>query len=167
MVGEEIFVARKIIREIIAIALGKEKRLYLGNLSAQCEWGHAKDYTEAMWLVLQQGKPDDFGIVTGMAISVRDFVRMSFAEVGIEIEFSGKAEQERGVIIDRDNDRLQELGLDPEYIKLGETVVKVNPKYFRPVLTEKLELEPRYDLQSIVSEIILADLKMLQDQGII
>lgn len=162
MVGEEIFVAREIIRGVVAIALGKEKRLYLGNLSAQCEWGQAKDYTEAIWLSLQQGKPDDCGIVTGMAISVRDFVRMSFMEVGIEIEFSGKAEQERGVIIDRDNDRLAELGLNPEYIKLGETVVKVNPEYFRPVSKENLDWESKYDLQSIVSEIIRADLKNLQ-----
>ena len=122
----ETFVTRKITRAAAKIALGLQDKLYLGNLSAQRDWGHAKDYVEAMWLILQQDKAEDFVIATGVTTTVREFVRMAFAELGIEIEFSGKAEAEKGVIIDRDNDRLKELGLDPEIIKLGQTIVKLD-----------------------------------------
>ena len=98
----ETFVTRKITMAAAKIALGMQNCLYLGNLSAQRDWGHAKDYVEAMWLILQQEKPEDFVIATGVTTTVRDFVKMSFAELGIEVEFSGKNEHERGVIIDVD-----------------------------------------------------------------
>jgi len=169
----ETFVTRKITRAAAKIALGLQDKLYLGNLSAQRDWGHAKDYVEAMWLILQQDKAEDFVIATGVTTTVREFVRMAFAELGIEIEFSGKAEAEKGVIIDRDNDKLKELGLDPEKIKLGQTIVKVDPAYYRPTEVDlligdpskannKLGWKPKYDLEMLVNEMVLSDLKLMQ-----
>src|SRR5690606_24722000 len=99
--------------------LGLQNCLYLGNLSAQRDWGHAKDYVEAMWLILQQEKPEDFVIATGITTTVRDFVKMSFAELGIDVEFSGKDEHEKGVIIDVDTAKAKELGLDADSLKIG------------------------------------------------
>ncbi len=169
----ETFVTRKITRAAAKIALGLQDNLYLGNLSAQRDWGHAKDYVEAMWLILQQDKAEDFVIATGVTTTVREFVRMAFAELGIEVEFSGKAEAEKGVIIDRDNERLKELGLDPEKIKLGQTIVKVDPAYYRPTEVDlligdpskannKLGWKPKYDLEMLVNEMVLSDLKLMQ-----
>lgn len=169
----ETFVTRKITRAAAKIALGLQDKLYLGNLSAQRDWGHAKDYVEAMWLILQQEKPEDFVIATGVTTTVRDFVRMSFAELGVEIEFSGKGEAEKGVIIDRDDERLKALGLDPEKIKLGQTVVKVDPAYYRPTEVDlligdptkansKLGWMPKYNLEMLVNEMVLSDLKLMQ-----
>lgn len=169
----ETFVTRKITRAAAKIALGLQDKLYLGNLSAQRDWGHAKDYVEAMWLILQQDKAEDFVIATGVTTTVREFVRMAFVELGIEIEFSGKAEAEKGVIIDRDNDKLKELGLDPEKIKLGQTIVKVDPAYYRPTEVDlligdpskannKLGWKPKYDLEMLVNEMVLSDLKLMQ-----
>lgn len=171
----ETFVTRKITRAVAKIALGLQNMLYLGNLSAQRDWGHAKDYVEAMWLMLQQDKPEDFVIATGITTTVRDFVRMSFAEIGVEVEFSGKDEREKGVIIDRDDDRLRALGLSPENIKLGQTVVKVDPAYFRPTEVDlligdpskahqKLGWKPKYDLHTLVSEMVESDLKLMRKE---
>src|SRR5690606_34967965 len=116
----ETFVTRKITRAVAKIALGLQDKLFLGNLSAQRDWGHAKDYVEAMWLILQQEQPEDYVIATGVTTTVRDFVRMAFAEVGIEIEFSGKDELEKGVIIDRDDEILNRLNIPIEHVKLGQ-----------------------------------------------
>lgn len=169
----ETFVTRKITRAAAKIALGLQDKLYLGNLSAQRDWGHAKDYVEAMWLILQQETAEDFVIATGVTTTVREFVRMSFAELGIEVEFSGKGEAEKGVIIDRDDERIKELGLDPEKIKLGQTIVKVDPSYYRPTEVDlligdpskantKLGWKPKYDLEMLVNEMVLSDLKLMQ-----
>ncbi|OYD45905.1 GDP-mannose 4,6-dehydratase [Sphingobacterium cellulitidis] len=169
----ETFVTRKITRAAAKIALGLQDKLYLGNLSAQRDWGHAKDYVEAMWLILQQVTAEDFVIATGVTTTVREFVRMSFAELGIEVEFSGKGEAEKGVIIDRDDERIKELGLDPEKIKLGQTIVKVDPSYYRPTEVDlligdpskantKLGWKPKYDLEMLVNEMVLSDLKLMQ-----
>ena len=151
-------------------APGKQDKLYLGNLDAQRDWGHAKDYVEAMWLMLQQEHAEDFVIATGVTTRVRDFVRMSFAELGIELEFSGKGEAERGVIIDKDEARLKELGIDSEHLKFGQTVVLVDPKYYRPTevdlligdaskAKEKLGWVPKYSLEELVREMVLSDLE--------
>src|SRR4051812_32320026 len=105
----ETFVTRKITRAAAKIALGLQSCLYVGNLSAQRDWGHAKDYVEAMWLMLQQEKAEDYVVATGVTTTVRDFIKMTFAELGIEVEFSGKDEYERGVIIDVDRQRAEEL----------------------------------------------------------
>jgi len=171
----ETFVTRKITRAACKIALGLQKCLYLGNLSAQRDWGHAKDYVEAMWLILQQKKAEDFVIATGVTTTVRDFVRMSFFELGIEIEFSGKDEHEKGVIIDVDQEKIEELGLNDLNLKLGTTVVRVDPKYFRPTEVDlllgdptksktQLGWEPKYDLPLLVKDMIQSDLQLMKKQ---
>ncbi|WP_353140128.1 GDP-mannose 4,6-dehydratase [Pseudopedobacter sp.] len=169
----ETFVTRKITRAAAKIALGLQNCLYLGNLSAQRDWGHAKDYVEAMWLILQQEKPEDFVIATGITTTVRDFVKMTFAELGIEVEFSGKDEYEKGVIIDVDTEKALSLGLDADSLKIGQTIVKVDPKYFRPTEVElllgdptkaktKLGWELKYDLPALVKDMIHSDLHLMK-----
>ena len=169
----ETFVTRKITRAACKIALGLQNCLYLGNLSAQRDWGHAKDYIEAMWLILQQEKAEDFVIATGVTTTVRDFVKMSFAELGIEIEFSGKDENEKGVVVGLDIDLLKSLGLDESKLFLGTTVVRVDPKYFRPTEVDlllgdptksktQLGWEPKYDLPALVQDMMMADLKLMK-----
>jgi GDPmannose 4,6-dehydratase len=169
----ETFVTRKITRAASRIAMGLQDCLYLGNLSAQRDWGHAKDYIEAMWLMLQQDKPEDYVIATGVTTTVREFVRMAFNELGLDVEFSGKNEKERGVIIDIDEERVSELGLNTETLKLGQTVVKVDPEYFRPTevelligdatkVREKLGWAPKYDLQALLNDMIQSDLNLVK-----
>ncbi|WP_448105283.1 GDP-mannose 4,6-dehydratase [Pedobacter panaciterrae] len=169
----ETFVTRKITRAACKIALGLQSCLYLGNLSAQRDWGHAKDYIEAMWLILQQEKPEDYVIATGVTTTVRDFVKMSFAELGIEIEFSGKDQYERGVIIDVDQDMIVQLGLNDEYLKPGTIVVQVDEKYFRPTEVDlllgdptkantKLGWKPKYDLPLLVKDMVHSDLHLMK-----
>src|SRR5215217_7728234 len=126
----ETFVTRKITRAVAKISLGLQDKLYLGNLDAQRDWGHAKDYVEAMWLMLQQDTPEDYVIATGITTPVREFVRMSFEEVGVELEFSGRDEQEKGVV---------KKCYDPEFqIAEGTEVVSVDERYFRPTEVELL-----------------------------
>ena len=169
----ETFVTRKITRGVAKIALGLQRCLYLGNLSAQRDWGHAKDYIEAMWLMLQQEKPADFVIATGITTTVRDFVRMAFAELGIEIEFSGKDQHERGVIIDVDHDVVRELKLNPVHLHPGQEVVRVDASYFRPTEVDlllgdptkaktQLGWTPKYDLPALVNEMVHADLTLMK-----
>ena len=169
----ETFVTRKITRATSKIALGLQDCLYVGNLSAQRDWGHAKDYIEAMWLMLQQDKAEDFVIATGVTTTVRDFIKMAFNELGIEVEFSGKDAYERGVIIDIDQERASALGLNLEALKFGQTVVKVDAKYFRPTEVdlligdaskafEKLGWKPKYDLQALVTDMMKSDLHLVK-----
>ncbi|NRF39137.1 GDP-mannose 4,6-dehydratase [Pedobacter foliorum] len=169
----ETFVTRKITRAACKIALGLQNCLYLGNLSAQRDWGHAKDYIEAMWLILQQEQPEDYVIATGVTTTVRDFVKMSFAELGIEIEFSGKDQYERGVIIDVDQELIAKLGLNDEFLKPGTVVVQVDEKYFRPTEVDlllgdptkantKLGWKPKYDLPALVKDMIDSDLHLMK-----
>ncbi len=169
----ETFVTRKITRAASKIGLGLQTCLYVGNLSAQRDWGHAKDYIEAMWLMLQQDTPEDYVIATGITTTVRDFIKMAFAELGVEIEFSGKDENERGVIIDIDEQKIEELGLNADALRFGQTVVKVDPKYFRPTevdlligdatkANEKLGWKPKYDLQALVSDMMQSDLHLVK-----
>lgn len=169
----ETFVTRKITRAAAKIALGLQSCLYLGNLSAQRDWGHAKDYVEAMWLILQQEKPEDYVIATGITTPVRDFVRMAFFELGIEIEFSGKDEHEKGVVVDVDEEKCVNLGINKELVKFGQTVVKVDPKYFRPTevdlllgdpskANKQLGWMPKYDLEALVKDMILSDLHLMK-----
>lgn len=169
----ETFVTRKITRAAAKIALGLQKCLYLGNLSAQRDWGHAKDYIEAMWLILQQDKPEDFVIATGVTTTVRGFVRMSFAELGIDIEFSGKDENEKGVIIGLDEALLAQNGVKSDKLFLGSTIVQVDPKYFRPTEVDlllgdptksktQLGWEPKYDLAALVKDMVISDLHLMK-----
>ncbi|MFC0518001.1 GDP-mannose 4,6-dehydratase [Mucilaginibacter angelicae] len=169
----ETFVTRKITRAASKIALGLQSCLYVGNLSAQRDWGHAKDYVEAMWLMLQQETAEDFVIATGVTTTVRDFIRMAFMELGIEVEFSGKDESERGVIIDIDEERVIALGLNLDALRFGQTVVKVDPQYFRPTEVdlligdatkayEKMGWKPKYNLQALVTDMVLSDLHLVK-----
>ncbi|GGI28203.1 GDP-mannose 4,6-dehydratase [Pedobacter mendelii] len=169
----ETFVTRKITRAATKIALGLQNCLYLGNLSAQRDWGHAKDYIEAMWLILQQEKAEDYVIATGVTTTVRDFVRMSFAEMGIEVEFSGRDENEKGVIINVDEDTARALGLNLDKLKPGQTIVRVDPRYFRPTEVDlllgdptksktQLGWQPKYDLPGLVKEMIISDLNLMK-----
>ncbi len=170
----ETFVTRKITRAVAKIAMGLQNDLFLGNLDAQRDWGHAKDYVEAMYLILQQEVPEDYVIATGVTTRVREFVRLAFREVGIEIEFKGEGVDEKGYIVSCSN---------PEYqIEIGKQVVAVDPKYFRPTEVElligdptksntKLGWKPKYDLQMLVSEMVATDLehfrkeKLLKEYG--
>ncbi len=169
----ETFVTRKITRAAAKIALGLQNCLYLGNLDAKRDWGHAKDYVEAMYLMLQQEKPEDFVIATGITTPVREFVRRAFYELGIEIEFSGKGESEKGVLIDIDEDRMHILGLKKPDIPFGSTLVKVDPKYYRPTEVDllvgdptkantKLGWKPKFDLDGLIKDMTISDLKQMQ-----
>ncbi len=159
----ETFVTRKITRGAAKIALGLQKKLYLGNLDARRDWGHAKDYVEAMWRILQQEKPEDYVIATGITTPVRDFVKMAFKEAGIEIEFKGEGVDEKGYVVSCSN---------PEYqIETGKEVVAVDPAYFRPTEVELLIGDPtkaitqlgwkiKYDLPMLVQDMMSSDLKL-------
>jgi GDPmannose 4,6-dehydratase len=158
----ETFVTRKITMAVAAIAHGKQDTLYLGNLNAQRDWGHAKDFVEAMWLMLQQDKPEDFVIATGTTTPVREFVKMAFAEAGIELDFIGEGIEEKAQVAACHN---------PEYqLPIGKTVVSVDPEYFRPTEVEllignpakakaKLGWQPKYDLAGLVKEMVASDLE--------
>ncbi len=163
----ETFVTRKITRGVAKIFLGMQDKLYLGNLDAQRDWGHAKDYVEAMWLILQQDVPEDFVIATGVTTSVREFIRMAFAELGVEITFKGKDENEVGVV-SAVNDPSCELSL-------GKEVIAVDPRYYRPTevdlligdatkANQKLGWKPKYDLPALVKEMVLADLELFKKE---
>jgi len=163
----ETFVTRKITRATAKIAMGLEKCLYLGNLDAKRDWGHAKDYVEGMYLMLQQDKPEDYVLATGITTTIRDFVKMSFREVGIEIDFKGKNEQEEGFVIKNDG---------PYPIQCGQVVVAVDPKYYRPTEVElligdptkantNLGWKPKYDLESLVKEMVQSDIKLFNDKN--
>jgi len=169
----ETFVTRKITRAASKIALGLQKCLYLGNLSAQRDWGHAKDYIEAMWLILQQDVAEDYVIATGVTTTVRDFVKMSFAELGITVEFSGEGAEEKGVVAAIDQAVVTELALNVADLEIGTEVVKVDPAYFRPTEVDlllgdptksktKLGWVPKYDLPLLVKDMIQADLHLMK-----
>jgi GDPmannose 4,6-dehydratase len=159
----ETFVTRKITRGVSQIALGQMDKLYLGNLDAKRDWGHAKDYVEAMWLILQQEKPEDFVIATGITTTVRDFIRMAFNEVGIEVEFSGEGVNEVAKIKACNNPAYQ--------VEIGKEVVAVDPRYFRPTEVELLIGDPtkakeklgwklKYDLPALVKDMMAADVQL-------
>jgi GDPmannose 4,6-dehydratase len=171
----ETFVTRKITRAAAKISLGLQTCLYLGNLSAQRDWGHAKDYIEAMYLILQQDKAEDYVIATGITTTVRDFVKMTFAELGIGIEFLGAEENESGVISSVNESLALTLGLNLKNLKIGQTVVKVDPRYFRPTEVDlllgdpskaniKLGWKPKYDLAELVKEMIYSDLELMKKE---
>lgn len=169
----ETFVTRKITRAAAKIVLGLQNCMYMGNLSAQRDWGHAMDYVEAMWLMLQQEQPHDFVIATGVTTTIRDFIKLTFMELGIEIAFSGRDMQEKGVVIDVDHDRVKELGLNADCLKFGQTVVRIDPAYFRPTevdlligdaskAREKLGWKPNYELNDLIAEMVNADLHLMR-----
>ncbi len=158
----ETFVTRKITRATAKIALGLEDCLYLGNLNSERDWGHAKDYIEGMWLILQQDKPEDFVLATGVTTTIREFVRMAFEKVGIELGFKGEGENEQGYVV----------SCSGEFqLEIGRIVVKVDKKYFRPTEVDLLlgdpakaknllGWKPKYDLYTLVSEMVNSDLEL-------
>ena len=161
----ESFVTRKITRAVAAIAKGKQDTLYLGNLNAERDWGHAKDYVEAMWLILQQETAEDFVIATGVTTRVREFVKMSFAEVGIELSFSGEGVDEKATVAACNNPAYQ--------LPIGKQVVAVDPAYFRPTEVElligdaskakqKLGWTPKHTLADLVKEMVASDLAAIK-----
>ncbi|MFN8354594.1 MAG: GDP-mannose 4,6-dehydratase [Spirosomataceae bacterium] len=161
----ETFVTRKITRGVARIALGLQDKIYMGNLDAQRDWGHAKDYVEAMWLILQQDQPEDFVIATGVTTRVREFIRMAFEEVGIEVAFSGEGEDEIGTVV---------ACKHPDYqVEIGKEVVAVDKRYFRPTEVElligdptkaqtKLGWKPKYDLKALVQDMMDADVELFR-----
>ncbi len=165
----ETFVTRKITRGVAKIALGLQDCIYLGNLNAQRDWGHAKDYVEAMWLMLQQEQATDFVVATGITTYIRDFVRMSFKEVGVELEFKGSGESEIGVVVNNGgNDK----------IKVGQEVVKVDPRYYRPTevdlligdptkAQQLLGWQPKYTLDSMVKEMVASDIELFKKEQLL
>ena len=163
----ETFVTRKITRATSRIALGLQDKLYLGNLDAKRDWGHAKDYVRMMWMILQAEEPEDWVIATGTTTPVREFVRMSFAEVGIELEFRGEGVEEKGYV---------KYCNHPDYQLLpGQEVLAVDPNYFRPTEVDlligdatkaktKLGWECQYDLAALVKEMMQSDLKLMEKE---
>jgi len=162
----ETFVTRKITRAVAKISLGLQKDLFLGNLNAQRDWGHAKDYVEGMYLILQQEKPEDFVLATGITTHIRDFVKMAFAEANIEVAFKGEAENEIGYVVNNNGN---------EYVAIGAEVVKVDPRYYRPTEVDlligdptkantKLGWFPKYNLPALVKEMVGADIELFRKE---
>jgi GDPmannose 4,6-dehydratase len=168
----ETFVSRKITRGVAQLALGLTDKLFMGNLEAKRDWGHAKDYVEAMWLILQQDAPEDYVIATGITTSVRDFIKIAFQRVGVELEFKGSGVNEVGMV---------RSCTDGYAFKPGQEVVKIDPAYFRPTEVDillgdaskarKLGWVPKYTLADLIIEMMDADLhsfkqeKLLIDSG--
>lgn len=169
----ETFVTRKITRAVAQIAHGLTDKLYIGNLNAERDWGHAKDYVDAMWRILQIDEPDDFVIATGITTKVRDFIKMAFENVNVEIEFKGEGVEEVGIV---------KSSNDANVFPVGKEIICVDPKYFRPTEVElligdpakakqKLGWEPKYNLTDLVKEMVMYDMqffsreKMLKEAG--
>ncbi len=160
----ETFVTRKITRAVVKICLGKQSILFLGNLNAQRDWGHAKDYVEGMYLMLQQEKPEDFVLATGITTSVREFARVAFSELGVDIKFEGEGKKEIARIVK----------CRGEYkLEIGNIVIKVDPEYYRPTevellvgdatkAKEKLKWNPSYSFKEIVAEMVLSDMNLFK-----
>ena len=163
----ETFVSRKITRAASRIALGLQDKFYLGNLNAQRDWGHAKDYVRMMWMILQAEQPEDWVIATGRTTTVRDFVRMAFAEAGIELEFDGDGIEERALVKSCSN---------PDYqLEAGKEVLSIDPKYFRPTevdlligdaskAKEKLGWSPDYTVEDLIKEMMESDLQLMRKE---
>lgn len=175
----ETFVTRKITRSVAQIALGLEDRLFLGNLDAKRDWGHAKDYVEAMYLILQHSQPDDFVIATGKSHSVRHFVERSFAEIGITLAFEGKGLTEKGRIEKINADLFAaKTSIAPDHLKPGQVLVEVLTEYFRPTevdylmgdptkANEKLGWTARRTLEELVSDMMAGDIELFRRQALL
>ncbi len=161
----ETFVTRKITRAAARISLGMQKTMYLGNLDAKRDWGHAKDYVVAMWLMLQQDEPEDFVIATGITTSVRDFLSKTFGEHNVELEYIGEGVAEQAII--------KAINKPNEYFKVGQVVAKVDPRYFRPTevdlligdptkAKEKLGWKLKYTLDELIKEMVVADVELFK-----
>lgn len=172
----ETFVTRKITRAVSKIALGLQKVIYMGNLDAKRDWGHAKDYVKAMWLILQQDVAEDFVIATGVTTKVRDFIQMAFAHVGFNIKFEGEGVNEVGILDSIDQviyEKATGLTVNSLTLNVGDTLLKIDPIYFRPTEVDlllgdptkskiKLGWQPEYDLKGLVEDMMVSDLNLFQ-----
>ena len=170
----ETFVTRKITRGVAKIALGLQDKLWMGNINSKRDWGHAKDFIQGMWLILQQDEPEDFVLATGVTTEIREFIRMAFNEVGIEIAFKGEGIDEKGYVASCSNPEFQ--------LPMGQEILAIDPKYFRPTEVDlllgdptkamtKLGWKPKYDVKMLCAEMVAADVelfkkeKLLKDAG--
>ena len=161
----ETFVTRKITRAVARIGLGLQDKVFMGNIDSLRDWGHAKDYVEAMYLILQQDTPEDFVIATGVTTSVRDFIRMAFREIGVELEFKGEGVEEKAFVLSANN---------PEFpVEIGKEVMTIDPRYFRPTEVDllhgdptkamtQLNWTPKYDLAGLVKDMMQSDIALFQ-----
>lgn len=165
----ETFVTRKITRGVAKIALGLQDKLYMGNINAKRDWGHAKDYVEGMYLILQQDKPDDYVLATGVTTEIRDFIRMAFNYANIEVEFIGSGIDEKGIV---------KSSFDETLVPIGKVVLEIDPRYFRPTevdlligdaskANKKLGWYPKYDINAICKEMVEADIALFQRDRIL
>ena len=171
----ETFVTRKITRAVAKIALGLQTTLYMGNIDAKRDWGHAKDYVEAMWLILQQEKPEDYVIATGVTTTVREFIQKAFSLVGLNLKFRGEGIDEEGYLESIDH-QIYSRQVTSDFIsnvKVGDVILKIDPRYFRPTEVElligdptkantKLGWMPKYDLNSLIEEMVYADVLLFK-----
>lgn len=176
----ETFVTRKVTRAVSRIVLGLQNKVYMGNLSSKRDWGHAKDYVKAMYLILQQDKADDYVISTGVTTTIRDFIKMSFSEVGVAVEFKGEGEKEEGFVSAIENEDLFVKRVGAEYLdalkgRIGDVVVGVDPAYFRPTEVDiligdntkartKLGWEPSYDLKGLCEDMMVNDILLMKKE---
>ncbi|MCH4822748.1 GDP-mannose 4,6-dehydratase [Gramella lutea] len=163
----ETFVTRKITRAVSRIALGLQDKIYLGNLDARRDWGHARDFVRMMWMILQAEKPEDWVIATGKSTSVREFVKMSFGEIGVELDFQGRGLEEKAFV---------KYCSNPDYqIEIGKEILSIDPRYFRPAevellvgdsskAREKLGWQPEFDLHDLIKEMMESDLKLMRKE---
>ncbi|MCE7059711.1 GDP-mannose 4,6-dehydratase [Dyadobacter sp. CY343] len=170
----ETFVTRKITRAAAKIVLGLQDCLHMGNIDAQRDWGHARDYVEAMYLILQQETSEDFVIATGVTTRVREFIRKTFAFLGVELDFKGSEANEVGIISSINHPRLQELNIDScSHLRIGSVVLKIDPRYYRPTevelligdptkSNEKLGWKPKHTLDTLIEDMASADLRLFQ-----
>jgi GDPmannose 4,6-dehydratase len=176
----ETFVTRKVTRAISRITLGIQNEVFMGNLSSKRDWGHAKDYVKAMYLILQQEAPDDYVIATGVTTTIRDFISKSFDKIGIMVEFNGNGVDETGKIVGILEhifaEKVGEACLEKIKSRIGENVVKVDPQYFRPTEVElligdatkartKLSWNPQYDLDSLIEDMMQNDIKEMKKEA--
>ncbi len=161
----ETFVTRKITRAVAKMAMGLQDVVFMGNLDSKRDWGHAKDYVKGMWLMLQQDKPEDFVLATGITTTIRDFITRAFSEVGVELKFQGRGVEETAIVKSSTNSKFA--------FNIGQQVVKIDPKYFRPTEVDlligdsqkaknKLGWEPEYDLKALVAEMMASDLQLFE-----
>ena len=175
----ETFVTRKVTRAVARIVLGLQDKVYMGNLSSKRDWGHAKDYIKAMYLILQQDTADDYVISTGVTTTIRDFIKMSFLEVGVDVEFRGEDEKEEGYVVGVDENKFSKI-VGAEYLegfikRIGQSVVGVDPAYFRPTEVDiligdntkartKLGWEPTYDLKALCQDMVVHDVELMKKE---
>ena len=175
----ETFVTRKVTRAVARIALGMQKDVFMGNLSSKRDWGHAKDYIRAMYLILQQDEPDDYVIATGVTTTIREFINMAFAEIGVSIEFKGQGVDEVGVLSSIDK-AIFDAAIGSDHYdafaaRIGQVLVGVSPSYFRPTEVElligdatkartKLNWEPQYDLKALCNDMMHSDIKLMKKE---